>query len=259
VRCRDDIAAVILEGSGASWGQVPLPEGFLEGLRAVTKERGVVLILDEVITGFRWSRGGAQARFNVIPDLTVLAKIVAGGLPGGAVAGRADIMGQLDAAAAKAAKREKIGHQGTFNANPLCAAAAVATLSIVEREDVCQKAEATAGAIRDGMREILSEEDVAWGIYGDASAFLVFQNPQRLAIDPKTFDPLRHGFKELKAVRNADLSHRLRIAMLANGVDIMGAPGGLVSAVHGPDDVARTLDAFRESVRWMKAEGDIAA
>ena len=218
-----------------------------------------MLILDEVITGFRWSRGGAQARFGVIPDLCVLAKIVAGGLPGGAVAGRADIMDQLDAAAAKAAGREKIGHQGTFNANPLCAAAAVATLSIVEREEVCARAEATAGEIRAGMRQILIEEDVPWGIYGDASAFLIFQNPNGLDIDPETFDPLRHGFKELKAVRDANLSHRLRIAMLANGVDIMGAPGGLVSAAHGPDEVARTLEAFRTSVRWLKAEGDIAA
>jgi glutamate-1-semialdehyde 2,1-aminomutase len=190
--------------------------------------------------------------------MCVLAKIVAGGLPGGAVAGRADIMDQLDAAAAKAAGREKIGHQGTFNSNPLCAAAAVATLSIVEREDVCDRAEATTESIRSGMRQILAEENVAWGIYGDASAFLIFQNPNGLDIDPNTFDPLRHGFKELKAVRNASLSHRLRIAMLANGVDIMGAPGGLVSAVHGPEDVARTLEAFRTSVRWMKTEGDIA-
>jgi glutamate-1-semialdehyde 2,1-aminomutase len=259
LRTRDDIAAVILEASGASWGMVPLPEGFLAGLRAATRERGVVLILDEVITGFRWSRGGAQARFGLIPDLCVLAKIVAGGLPGGAVCGRADIMDQLDPAAAKAAGREKIGHQGTFNANPLCAAAAVATLSIVEREEVCARAEATAEDIRSGMRRILSEEDVPWGIYGDASAFLIFQNPKGLDIDPQTFDPLRHGFKELKAVRDANLSHRLRIAMLANGVDIMGAPGGLVSAVHGPEEVARTLEAFRTSVRWLKAEGDIAA
>ena len=259
LRDRDDIAAVILEASGASWGMVPLPNGFLEGLRAVTRERGVVLILDEVITGFRWSRGGAQARFNVIPDMCVLAKIVAGGLPGGAVAGRAEIMDQLDPVAARAAGREKIGHQGTFNANPLCAAAAVATLSIVKRDDVCAHAEATTEAIRKGMRQILSEEDVPWGIYGDASAFLIFQNPKRLAIDPKTFDPLRHGFKELKAVRDANLSHRLRIAMLSNGVDIMGAPGGLVSAAHGPAEVAQTLEAFRTSVRWMKAEGDIAA
>jgi glutamate-1-semialdehyde 2,1-aminomutase len=259
LRSRDDVAAVILEASGASWGAVPLPDGFLEGLRTVTKEHGVVLIFDEVITGFRWSRGGAQARFGVVPDMGVLAKIVAGGLPGGAVAGRAEIMDQLDLAAAKAANREKIGHQGTFNANPLCAAAAVATLSIVEREDVCARAEATAQAIREGMRQVLSEEDVPWGIYGDASAFLIFQNPKGLDIDPKTFDPLSLGFKGLKAVRSTDLSHRLRVAMLANGVDIMGAPGGLVSAAHGPADVAETLDAFRTSVRWMKAEGDIVA
>ena len=79
LRARDDIAAVILEASGASWGMVPLPEGFLAGLRAVTKERGVVLILDEVITGFRWSRGGAQARYGVTPDICAMAKIVAGG------------------------------------------------------------------------------------------------------------------------------------------------------------------------------------
>jgi glutamate-1-semialdehyde 2,1-aminomutase len=257
IRARDDIAAVILEGSGASWGAVPLPDGFLAGLRAVTRERGVVMILDEVITGFRWSRGGAQARLGVIPDLAVLAKIVAGGLPGGAVAGRKDIMDQLDQAAAKAAGREKIGHQGTFNSNPLCAAAAVATLSIIAHDDVCAKAEASAEKLRTGMREILSQEDVPWGIYGDASAFQIFQNPAGLDIDPLTFNPKRYGFKELKASRTAGQSHRLRVAMLANGVDIMGAPGGLVSAAHGAEDVARTLDAFRTSVRWLKAEGDI--
>src|SRR4029453_4979753 len=92
---RDHIAAVILEGSGASWGMVPLPPGFLTGLRATTTAHGVLLILDEVITGFRWSRGGAQARFGVTPDLCVLAKILAGGLPGGAGAGRREVMEQL--------------------------------------------------------------------------------------------------------------------------------------------------------------------
>src|ERR1044072_1276502 len=106
---RADIAAVILEASGASWGAVLLPEGFLAGLRAITKERGVVLILDEVITGFRWSRGGAQARFGVIPDMTVLAKIVAGGLPGGAGAGRADLMAQLDPARSE---ERRVGKEG---------------------------------------------------------------------------------------------------------------------------------------------------
>jgi glutamate-1-semialdehyde 2,1-aminomutase len=188
--------------------------------------------------------------------MCILAKIVAGGLPGGAVAGRADILSQLDAAAARAAGREKIGHQGTFNANPLCAAAAVATLGIVESEDVGARAERTAADIRNGLRAILVEEQVAWGVYGEASAFLLFQNPNRLKIDPATFDPYELGFKGLKGARNPGLAYRLRIAMLANGVDIMGAPGGLVSATHGPREVAHTLEAFRTAVRWLKAEGD---
>ena len=257
LEARDDVAAVILEPSGASWGQVPLPEGFIAELRELTRKHGVVLIFDEVITGFRWSRGGAQARFGITPDMCVLAKIVAGGLPGGAVAGRAEIMDQLDAAAAKSAKQEKIGHQGTFNANPLCAAAAVATLAIVETEDVCARAERTAGEIRDGMRRILVDQQIPWGVYGEASSFLIFQNPSRLPIDPAAFDPRKLGFKGLKGARNPDLAYRLRVALLANGVDIMGAPGGLVSATHGPREVAHTLEAFRTAVRWLKAEGDV--
>jgi glutamate-1-semialdehyde 2,1-aminomutase len=257
LEARDDVAAIILEPSGASWGQVPLPEGFIAGLRKLTREHSVVLIFDEVITGFRWSRGGAQLRYGITPDLCVLAKIVAGGLPGGAVAGRADIMDQLDAQAAKAAAREKIGHQGTFNANPLCAVAAVTTLSIVEKEDPCERAESTAAEIRNGMRRILVEEQIPWGVYGEASAFLIFQNPSRLKIDPATFDPVQLGFKGLKGARNPDLAYRLRIAMLANGVDIMGAPGGLVSATHGTREAAETLEAFRTAVRWLKAEGDV--
>ncbi len=257
LQARDDVAAVILEPSGASWGQVPLPDGFIAEMRELTRKHGVVLIFDEVITGFRWSRGGAQARFGITPDVCVLAKIVAGGLPGGAVAGRAEIMDQLDAAAAKSAQREKIGHQGTFNANPLCAAAAVATLSIVETEDVCARAERTAAEIRDGMRRILVDEQIPWGVYGEVSSFLIFQNPSCLPIDPATFDARKLGFKGLKGARNPDLAYRLRVALLANGVDIMGAPGGLVSAMHGPREVAHTLEAFRTAVRWLKAEGDV--
>jgi len=254
---RDDIAAVIFEPSGASWGQVPLPPGFIAALREATRRRGVLLIMDEVITGFRWSRGGAQSRYRITPDLCILAKILAGGLPGGAVAGRRDIMDQLDPAAAKAAAREKIGHQGTFNANPLCAAAAVATLQLVETTEACAQAEATAEALRKGLRQILVEQQVPWGIYGEASVFVIFPNPGRIAIDPATFDPLQLGFKGIKGARDPGLINRLRLAMLANGVDILGGPGGLVSATHGPREVALTLEAFRTAVRWLKAEGDI--
>ncbi len=254
---RDDIAAVILEPSGASWGQVPLLPGLMSTLREVTSKRGIILIFDEVITGFRWSRGGAQARYGITPDLCVLAKILAGGLPGGAVAGRKDIMDQLDPVAAKAALREKIGHQGTFNSNPLCAAAAVATLKIIETSDVCERAEATAAVIRKGLRQVLIEENVPWGVYGEASVFVIFPNPGGVPIDPATFDPLKLGFQGIKGARDPNLINKLRIALLANGVDIMGGPGGLVSATHGPAEVAQTLDAFRTAVRWLKAEGDI--
>ncbi len=254
---RDDVAAVIIEPSGASWGQVPLPVGFLGRLREITKQHGVTYIFDEVITGFRWSKGGAQQRFGITPDMCVLAKIVAGGMPGGAVAGRADIMDQLDAGAMQQAKREKIGHQGTFNANPVCAAAAVTTLGIVEREDVCARAEQAATSIRDGLRRIVIEENIPWGIYGEASTFLIFQNPGRVPLDPASFDPLTFGFKGLKGTRNVAQAYRLRIALIANGVDIMGAPGGLVSATHGPAEVAHTLDAFRTAVRWLRQDGDI--
>lgn len=254
LRAHDDIAAVIVEPSGASWGQVPLPPGFLAGLREATRSRGVVLIFDEVITGFRWSRGGAQARYGVIPDVTVLAKILAGGLPGGAVAGAKDILDQLDPAAAKAARREKIAHQGTFNANPLCAAAGVAALSLVETSDACARAEATAGELRSGMRRILVEEGVPWGVFGEASVFVVFPNPARLPIDPANFDPLKLGFKGLKGARDPQLNNLLRLALLAHGVDIAGGPGGFVSAAHGAREIAQTLDAWRSALRALKDE-----
>src|SRR5690606_18710177 len=79
----EDIAAVILEPTGASFGMVPLPEGYLAGLRELTSVHGVLLIFDEVVTGFRVSPGGAQAHYGITPDLSTLAKILAGGLPGG--------------------------------------------------------------------------------------------------------------------------------------------------------------------------------
>lgn len=258
LRSRDDIAAVILEPSGASWGQVPLPAGFLAALREATRQRGVVFVFDEVITGFRWSRGGAQARYGIVPDITVLAKILAGGLPGGAVAGAKDILDQLDPTAAKAAGREKIGHQGTFNANPLCAAAGVAALSLVESGDACARAEATAEQLRTGLRRILVEEGVPWGVFGEASTFIIFPNPARLPIDPANFDASRLGFKGLKGARDPQLNNRLRVALLAHGVDIAGGPGGFVSTAHGAREVAQTLDAFRSALRALKTDGGLA-
>lgn len=91
-----DVAAVIMEPSGASWATIPFKEDYLRQVREVTTKHNVLLIFDEVITGFRWAPGGAQQRFGITPDLTTMAKIIAGGMPGGAVAGRRDVMEMVE-------------------------------------------------------------------------------------------------------------------------------------------------------------------
>lgn len=255
LEARDDIAAVIVEPSGASWGQVPLPPGFLQTLREVTARRRVILIFDEVITGFRFSPGGAQQAFGITADLCTLAKIVAGGLPGGALAGRRDIIDGLDFAVTKAAGRERVAHQGTYNANPLTAAAGIATLEKVAATDACARASSAAARLRAGMNDVLVREGVPWAVYGDHSLFHVFTNPKRLPIDAQRFDPLEIGFEGLKRGKNAAMANKLRVAMLINGVDIMGAPGGTVSATHGDREIEQTVEAFRQAVRMIEAEG----
>src|SRR5690606_12196413 len=115
---QEDVAAVIFEPTGASFGMVPLSPNYLTAVREATRRHGTLLVFDEVVTGFRVSPGGAQAHYGVIPDLTSLAKILAGGLPGGAIVGRKDILDALDFEAAPASGRDEIQHQGTFNASP---------------------------------------------------------------------------------------------------------------------------------------------
>jgi glutamate-1-semialdehyde 2,1-aminomutase len=257
---RDDIAAVMFEPSGASWGQVPLPRGFAEAIREVTKKRGVVMLMDEVITGFRWSSGGAQKALGVTPDLCILAKIVAGGLPGGAVAGKREILDRIDHAATAAKGQEKIAHPGTYNANPLSAAAAVAALSLVRDEDLAEKANKTATELRAALRQVLIEESVPWGIYGQSSTFLIYPNPTGDAVDPATFDPLKVPFAKLKGARGAGtLTGKIRMGLMTHGVDIMAAPGGFVSATHGGAEIERTVHALRQTVRALKAEREVKA
>jgi glutamate-1-semialdehyde 2,1-aminomutase len=256
---RDDIAAVMFEPSGASWGQVPLPPGFVQAIRDVTVRRGVVMLMDEVITGFRWSSGGAQKALGITPDLCILAKIVAGGLPGGAVAGKRDILDQIDFQVSAAKKREKISHPGTYNANPLSAAAAVAALSLVRDEDLAEKANRTAAELRDALRQVLIEEGVPWGIYGQASTFLIYPNPTGEDVDPATFDPLKLGFAKLKGARSSALTGKIRMGLMSHGVDVMGSPGGFVSATHGGAEIEKTAQALRQTVRALKAEREVKA
>jgi glutamate-1-semialdehyde 2,1-aminomutase len=244
----DDVAAVILEPSGASWGWVPLAPGFLEGVREITRRRNVVLIFDEVITGFRWAPGGAQQRLGVLPDLTSMAKVIAGGLPGAAVAGRADIMEQVAFTGDRAHdRRQRVLHYGTFNATPISSAAAIATLEIVATGEPQRQADAVAAALVQGMDAVLDRRGIAGYAYGDASTWHVYlqKAPGSGAGDRAslhTTDPT-----VLKGMPG-DLVMAVQAALRQRGVDIMSSIGGLTSSAHTQTDVEQTLAAFDDAM-----------
>ncbi|HYC48589.1 MAG TPA: aminotransferase class III-fold pyridoxal phosphate-dependent enzyme [Burkholderiales bacterium] len=255
-----DVAAVILEPVGSSSGIIPTPPEVLGALREITKKHGVMLIFDEVVTGFRVAPGGAQAYYGVVPDLTTMAKIVAGGMQGGAVGGPADIIDWLDHEATKARGREHVNHHGTHNAHPVSAAAGITTLKIIKGEgegNPCEKASATAAKLRQRLNEVLEEERVPWAVYGVHSFFNIHSNPKGDPIRPTQFDPSTITPETLKA-RNESLLGKLRLAMLNNGVDLKGFRGGIVSAVHGDADIEWTADAWRKSLRALREEGELA-
>ncbi len=251
-----DIAAVICEPTGASFGLVPMSAEFTAELRELTSKNGALLIFDEVVTGFRCSPGGAQQAYGVTPDLTTLAKILAGGLPGGAVAGRLDILEYLDFERSAELGREKIQHPGTYNANPVSAAAGITALKIIETSDACDKANASGAWLRGKFNEILEAEDVPWAAYGSFSGVHLFMNPNGEKIRPSAFKAETVDFQTLKTKRQ-DLVMKLRLATAVNGVDFNNSPGGQASAMHTAEDLELTADAFREALRMLKRDGEL--
>jgi len=252
-----DIAAAIIEPTGASWGQIPVQPNFLHALRELTEARGVLLIFDEVISGFRCAPGGAQEAFGIRPDLITLAKILAGGYPGGAVAGRREILAGLDFQAAAAAGREKIAHQGTFNANPVSAAAGIATLHIVATTDACHRANAYAARLRQALHRVVHDAGTGWVVYGTFSGFHIFTNPQRLDISPAQIEAGEVDYRVLKTPPRKSLAMKLRVGMMLHGVELFSWLGGPTSAVHTEEDLERTVDALRNTIRLLREEGEL--
>ena len=251
---RRDIAAVILEPTGATFGKIPTSGETLRALRDLTSRYDALLIFDEVISGFRCSPGGAQQFFGVTPDLTTLAKIVAGGHPGAAVAGRADVLALLEFGHdGHVITSPRVPHQGTFNAAPISAAAGVTTLRIIRDSDAIKRANGSAAAIRDGMNAILRRRNLAGCAYGRFSEFHIFTGNA-------TADEVYAGrvrWQSLKPGAPSALQHKLRLGFLLHGVDIAGWPGGLVSAAHTQEDVTRTLEAFDATLELLAAEGEL--
>jgi glutamate-1-semialdehyde 2,1-aminomutase len=249
-----DIAAVILEPTGANFGKMPILPSFLALLRDLTRQAGTILIFDEVVTGFRVSPGGLQATLGITPDMTTLAKILAGGLPGGAVVGRKDILDWLDFKVTKDAGREKIAHLGTFNANPVSAAAGIATLEILATTDACARANAFGASVRAKMNEVLEDEGVKWAVHGSYSGLHIYTNPEGADIVPSQFDAAAFIPKMIDKPRGEGITGQVRMGLLVNGVDINSGPSGTISAMHGEEEMAITVAAFRATIRALRRE-----
>lgn len=253
----DDIAAIILEPTGTHFGMVPFKPDFLQQLRDISIRKNVVLIFDEVITGFRVSPGGAQQALGVIPDLSTHAKIVAGGLPGGAVCGKKAILDTLDFAVMEESGREKVQHNGTFNANLISARAGIAMLTQIRDTDVCERANAFAAKLRQGMNDVLVAHKMPWAVYGSYSGFFIFTNPSGLNISPLDFNPLDYDHTVLKTGR-LGFAQKLVMALITQGVHIAGFPGGWVSGVHSDKDLQVTLAGFDRALDQLKKEKVLA-
>lgn len=249
---RGDVGAVIVESAGASSGQLPVPRGFLQELQAFCRAEGAILIMDEVVTGFRWAPGGVQEVEGLQPDLTTLAKILAGGFPGGAVAGRWEVMERLQFPE-PGAKAPKVGHPGTFNANPLSSAAGLACLREIGGGEHQQRAADLASQLRAGMNAVLCELGIPGYVYGQSSEFRIILAGTAVP-EAQDYDPRDLPFAFLAEGMPEQRTRLLQLAMINRGAHLFGA-GGMTSSVHTSDDIARTVDAWRGAMLDLRAEG----
>jgi len=166
----DEIAAIIVEPVVGNMGCVPPRPGYLERLREITAQAGIVLVFDEVMTGFRLARGGAQELYGVVPDMTTLGKIVGGGMPIGAYGGRSEIM-------ARVAPLGPVYQAGTLSGNPVAVAAGLATLRVLEREPPWATLEKRSAALAEGLTNAAQKVGIACTVQRVGSMFTGFFQP----------------------------------------------------------------------------------
>jgi glutamate-1-semialdehyde 2,1-aminomutase len=255
-----DIAAAILEPSGASWGRVPLEPAFLQGLSEITTRRGALLIFDEVVTGFRFSPGGAQQLYGARPDLSCFAKVLAGGMPGGAVVGRADVMALFDRVGdAHHDRHRRVTHFGTFNAAPLSAAAGVAVLEQVATGEPTRQADDAASRLRAAWDGVLERQGIAGYVYGPSSTVHVYFETDRARVaDARARADLRTTDAGRLKGMPGELITAYQLLLRHHGVDIMSSTGGVVSAVHDEADIAAATEAFQKTVIALRDAGLVA-
>ncbi|MBI3179877.1 MAG: aminotransferase class III-fold pyridoxal phosphate-dependent enzyme, partial [Deltaproteobacteria bacterium] len=228
------VAAVIVEPIACNVGLIPPRPGFLDGLRSVCDRYGSLLIFDEVITGFRVGLGGAQALYDVRPDLTTLGKIIGGGLPVGAYGGRRDVM-------EKVAPVGPVYQAGTLSGNPLAMAAGLATLEGVAASSFYERLGRVAERLALGLEGVLSRHGRPARVERIGSIFHMWFKANQSA-PPHNYDDIRGADTERFA--------RFFAALLARQVVI--APSayevGFVSAAHDEQHVATTIEAVEQAL-----------
>jgi glutamate-1-semialdehyde 2,1-aminomutase len=219
---------------------IPPAPGFLEGLRALCDAHGIVLIFDEVVTGFRFAYGGAQSYYGVTPDLCTLGKVIGGGFPLAAVAGRAAIMAHFDRALVGDAGF--LMQVGTLSGNPVAAVAGLKTLEVLRRPGMYDRAFATGRALMDGIATLIARAGIPGQVVGEPPLFdAVFADG--------TLADYRATLRGDKAVA-AHVNRVLR----ARGI-MKGDSKYYVSVAHEARDVDQTLEAFAEALRTLPGAG----
>jgi glutamate-1-semialdehyde 2,1-aminomutase len=234
-----ELAAVIVE----PLQRVLLPEpGFLQAVREVTKKHGIVMIFDEIVTGFRIAWGGAQERYGVVPDLACYGKAISGGFPMAAIVGDAGIMSVLDARSRP--KAEVVWATNTLNGNPICAAAGIAALDVLSQPGVY-----------DGLHRIGAMLRAGFVVAGERHGFAV-QAPGEDAVFGVRFTdrkPLRTWMDLTTA--DKDLGLRWALELIKRGLLVNPNEKFYISIAHTEADVARTLDIADQAFAALKKKG----
>jgi glutamate-1-semialdehyde 2,1-aminomutase len=231
----DQIACIIVEPVAGNMNCIPPVSGFLEGLREICNEYGSVLIFDEVMTGFRVALGGAQAYYNVTPDLTTLGKVVGGGLPVGAFGGKREVMEYI-------APLGPVYQAGTLSGNPISMAAGLATLKLIQAPGFHDKLSATAEKLATGLKALADEAGIPMTTSHVGGMFGLFFT-----------DEERVDFYEQVANSDQERFKKFFHLMLDRGVYLAPSAfeAGFVSAEHGDAGIEHTLNAAREALALL--------
>jgi glutamate-1-semialdehyde 2,1-aminomutase len=230
-----EIAAVLVEPVAANMGVIPAVNGYLKKLRELCTHQESLLIFDEVITGFRVARGGAQELFDIQADITCLGKVIGGGLPLAAFGGRSDIMNML-------APLGSVYQAGTLSGNPIATAAANATLDILMADDSYLKLETVSALLERGLAEAAGEASAAVTINRVGSIMSCYFTDRPV----RNFDDVKStNIKKFKKYFSAMLNHGIYLAPSA--FEAM-----FVSLAHTKDDIERTIQAARDSFQEIK-------